>query len=382
MIIQSKKSANMSVNLILICRKCIFLFALLLIQQICWGQQGFKPVHQWLKNNLYEMGGRAVLVIYKDGQIIYQQVENKLHRRQRIANRIINKKLNAQNTEIEDFSLQSKQPIASCSKWLSAALVMTFVDEGKLSLEDSVGKYLPYMTSFGKGGIKIWHCLAHLTGIKTGSLKETIKLTSTASSMDDAIKSFAALPFEGTPGKTFHYSNAGLQIAAAVIEKISGKDFKTLFQERIAKPCAMNQTDFGTAKIPLPAGGANSTPEDYMHFLSMLLNKGIYNGKQVLSEQAINVMQLNRISADAKIINTPEEAGNFTYGSGLWVMDGKTYLEKSNEVSSPGLFGSFPWINNHLNYAGFLFTFNLKTKGRHERYVELMQIVNHAIQQK
>ncbi|MFZ4058853.1 MAG: hypothetical protein ACOYKE_11990, partial [Ferruginibacter sp.] len=114
----------------------------------------------------------------------------------------------------------------------------------------------------------------------------------------------------------------------------------------------------------------------------MILNKGKFNGKQVLSEQAVNAMQLNRISADTKIMGTPEEAGNFTYGSGLWVMDGKAYLEKSNEVSSPGLFGSFPWINNQLNYAGFLFTFNLKTKGRHERYVELMQLVNHAIQQK
>ncbi|MFZ4058657.1 MAG: serine hydrolase domain-containing protein, partial [Ferruginibacter sp.] len=276
----------MSVNLILICRKCTFLIALLLIQQICLGQQAFEPVKQWLKNNLDEMGGRAVLLIYKDGKILYQQVENDLSRRQRMVNRIISKKLKSQNTETEDFSLQSKQPIASCSKWLSAALVMTFVDEGKLSLEDSVGKYLPYMTSYGKGGIKIWHCLAHLTGIKTGSLKESIKITSTASSMDDAIKAFAALPFEGKPGKTFHYSNTGLQITAAVIEKISGKDFRTLFQERIALPCEMNQTDFGTGNIPLPAGGARSTPEDYIHFLSMILNKGKFNGKQVLSEQA------------------------------------------------------------------------------------------------
>ena len=50
----------------------------------------------------------------------------------------------------QDFTATSRERIVSCSKWLSAALVMTFVDEGKLSLEDTVGKYLPIMTLMEK----------------------------------------------------------------------------------------------------------------------------------------------------------------------------------------------------------------------------------------
>ena len=77
--------------------------------------------------------------------------------------------------------------------------------------------------------------------------------------MDEAMEKIASEQLEGEPGKTFHYSNVGLQIAGAVIEKISGKSFETLFAERIAKPCDMKNTDFGKGAVALPAGGAFST---------------------------------------------------------------------------------------------------------------------------
>ena len=62
--------------------------------------------------------------------------------------------------------------IASSSKWYSAALVMTFVDEGKLRLTDTVGTWLPVLSTHGKGRITIGECFSHLTGIKEPPLKE------------------------------------------------------------------------------------------------------------------------------------------------------------------------------------------------------------------
>ena len=50
----------------------------------------------------------------------------------------------------------------------------------------------------------------------------------------------------------------------------------------------MKNTDFGNRKIPLAAGGAFSTPEDYIHFLQMILQNGMYNGKQVLSKESVD----------------------------------------------------------------------------------------------
>ncbi len=138
----------------------------------------------------------------------------------------------------------------------------------------------------------------------------------------------------------------------------------------------MINTDFGNAKIPLAAGGAFSTPEDYIHFLQMILQNGFYNGKQILSHHSVVVMQKN-YTKGARVAFTPAEAGDWGYGLGEWVMDDAT--ERSDAVTSPGLFGSFPWVDNKTQYAGFLMVFNLKQKGRKESYLQLKKIIDDAI---
>jgi len=335
------------------------------------GQYNFTKVDNWLNDHAPEMGGRVVLVVYKNGRVVYNHAVNDMNMRQKFVARMVARK-QGKKADLDDYKSTSKVAIASCSKWLSAALVMTFVDEGKLKLSDTVGKYLPVLSRHGKGGITIGQCLSHQTGIKTPPLKESLEDMRQDNSMDDAIADIAALPMEGTPGKVFHYSNAGLQIAGAIIEKISGKNFETLFAERIARPLNMQHTDFGNAKVALPAGGAYSTPEDYLNFLTMIMNRGIFNGKRILSENSIAQMQENRITADVKIAYSPAEAGGLGYGYGEWVFDAHT-------VSSPGLFGSFPWIDKDKKYAAFMMTFYIKSDGRQQRYRELKQLVDEAV---
>jgi len=195
--------------------------------------------------------------------------------------------------------------------------------------------------------------------------------------MNEVIEKIAEQPMEGEPGKVFHYSSIGLQIAAGVIEKISGKDFKTLFSERIAKLCGMINTDFGNGKVALAAGGAFSTPEDYIHFLQMILQDGTYNGKQVLSKESVIAMQQN-YTKNARVAYSPEQAGNRGYGLGEWIMEDAK--KRADAITSPGLFGSFPWIDNKRKYAGFLFVVNLKQKGSEKNYIELKKIVDKKIE--
>jgi len=362
------------------CRKYSITLALLLLLQVCNAQADFTKADNWLKDNLNELGGRAVLVIFKDGKMVYNKAVNEMSRRQKMIGKFIARRQGKDADQVlQDFTSATKERIASCSKWLSAALVMTFVDEGKLGLEDTIGKYLPVMSKNGKGGIKIWQCLSHLTGINSGTLKESINTMKNVQSMDEAIELIAKEPMEGEPGKTFHYSNTGLQIAGAVIEKIGGKSFEELFAGRIAKPCGMVNSDFGHGKVPLPAGSGWSTAEDYLKFVTMILNEGSINGRQVLSRNSVIEMQKNRVAKDAKIAYSPAEAGNWGYGFGEWVMDNAIAGTRSNAVTSPGLFGSFPWVDNKLHYAGFLFTFNINSKGRNERYRELKKIIDEAI---
>ncbi|MEP6465904.1 MAG: serine hydrolase domain-containing protein, partial [Parafilimonas sp.] len=326
----------------------------------CKAQYDFSKVDDWLNNNTAKMGGRSVLMIYKDGKIIYTKSVNDLNMQQKFAINTIAKR-QGQQPDFNDYIPTTRLPIASCSKWYSAALIMTFVDEGKLNLSDTVGKFLPVLSQHGKGNITISECLSHLTGIDAPSVKESWAEMKDMSSMDEAIEKIAEMPMEGKPGTVFHYSNAGLQIAGAVIEKISGKNFETLFAERIAQPLNMKNTDFGKRNFAVPAGSAYSTPDDYMHFLEMILGKGEYNGKRVLSEKSIAEMQINRIDKNIKIGYSPEEARDFGYGYGEWIMETSALNNLTTAVTSPGLFGSFPLVDNQNQYCAFLMSMYIKT---------------------
>lgn len=352
----------------------LFLFFIPVFSQ----SRDFSSLDAWLKENTAEMGGRSVLMIWQEGKVIYSHAVNDMSPRQKIAANLLARR-QGKTANTADFTTSVRQPIASCSKWLSAALVMTFVDEGKLRLTDSVGKFLPELSRHGKGNITIEQCLSHTTGIKAPSLKESLEEMRTIASMEEAIGEIAALPMEGQPGKVFHYSNVGLQIAAAVIEAISGNDFETLFAERIARPLDMKNTDFGKGNVPLPAGGALSTPQDYLNFLVMILNKGVYNGKRILSENSLAAMQTDRITTDVKIAYSPGEAGDAGYGLGEWVLDEAAIGNLSKTVSSPGLFGSFPWVDNEKQYCAFLMTYYVKPEGRNERYKELKGLVDRIV---
>lgn len=356
-------------------KKALLLSAFVFLSLIGFSQD-FSKVDAWLSANAAEMGGRVYLVIFKDGKTVYSKGVNEMSRRQKFISRAMARR-NGKEASTEDFTSKTRQPIASCSKWLSAALVMTFVDEGKLKLTDTVGKFLPVLSANGKGQITIAQCLSHTTGIRAADLRESLKEMKEIGSMEEAVDKIASLPMEGEPGKVFRYSNAGLQIAGAVIEKISGKSFETLFAERIAKPLQMKQTDFGKGKVALPAGGAHSTPDDYMNFLTMILNKGVYKGKRILSENSIKEMQINRITPGVRVAYTPAEAGEAGYGFGEWVPKSSAGFAKY--VSSPGLFGSFPLVENENNYAVFMMTYYLRSEGRGERYKELQKLVDEAL---
>ncbi|MDR3695332.1 serine hydrolase domain-containing protein [Mucilaginibacter sp.] len=342
---------------------------------LSWGRANAQfegaEIDSWLSENTAEMGGRSILLVWQNGHIVYSHAVNDMSGRQKFMDKIIARR-QGKPADLDDFTPTSRIAVASCSKWFSAALVMTFVDEGKLKLSDTVGKYLPVLTRHGKGNITISECLSHLTGIKAPDLKESIRDMKEVNSMNEAVAQIADMPMEGKPGKVFRYSNVGLQIAGAVLEKITGKSFETLFAERIAWPLQMKNSDFGKGKVAMPAGGAYSTPEDYLNFLVMILKKGVFNNKRILSENSVAQMQVNRCTPDIKIAYSPAEAGTFGYGYGEWIMEGKA-------VTSPGLFGSFPWVNNDKKYAAFMMTYYLKSTGRHDRYVELKGLVDEAV---
>jgi CubicO group peptidase (beta-lactamase class C family) len=367
----------MSHQPIFLCRQRMFCMLFLLFFQVANAQKDFSKVDDWLNNHKKDLGGRAVLMVFANNQIVYEQTLNDMSRKQKLVAKIVARKTGQSKADMtKDFDADSRQRIASCSKWLTAALCMSFVDEGKLKTTDSIGQYLPVMTAHGKGKILVSDCLAHLTGIEQAKGKESFEIFQQVNNMDEAMLALAKQPMEGEPGKTFHYGNAGLQIIGAICEKIGGDNFENLFAKRIAQPLQMTNTDFGKKAVPLAAGGAFSTPKDYMNFLIMILNRGLFNGKRILSEKSIADMQQNR-TANTTIVYTPAQAVDFSYGFGEWIQE--TDKGMATVVSSPGLFGSLPVVDYKNGYAFFLFVFNLKAKERKEDYSELKKLLDEAL---
>ncbi|MBS1932393.1 MAG: beta-lactamase family protein [Bacteroidetes bacterium] len=337
-------------------KKFVVYFSLLLLTvTYSFAQYDFSEASSYLKEHRGDLGGNVAALIWKDGKIIYQE-------------------------QIGNMDTNKITPIASCSKWLTAALAMTFVDEGKISLEDSIGKFLPLFSQYGKGHIKIKHCLSHTTGIESEPLNLfTILHENSYSSLETQVDDIARKKkLIATPGTEFRYSNIGLSIVARILEVISNKSFEELFQERIAIPLGMTNTSFGKGKLVSPSGGARSTADDYMHFLVMILNNGNYDGKQIISETSIQKMQEAQTILTA-IKYAPKGAEGFNYALGEWVQEADKN-GKSIVLTSPGFFGTWPYVDNCRKYAALFFVkkffISEKTKAI---YLQLKKIIDNQI---
>lgn len=336
------------------CMKVRLVLLYMLFFQFSEAQYNFSEVDQKLEAAKKELEGNVVALIYKDGKIIYQKA-------------------------IGDFNAKTQAPIASCSKWLTAALVMSFVDEGRLSLDDKVSKFLPIFTKYGKGYITIRHCLSHLTGIES----EPIRLLSLLGrkkfrTLEEEVDDFASKKeIVSNPGLEFRYSNIGLNIAGRVLEVMTRRGFEQLMQERITRPLMMRNTNFASFSAINPSGGGVSTANDYMNFLSMILNKGMFNGKKILSEKAIADMQTTQTTAPM-IKYAPKAATGYNYGFGEWILQ-TDENGKATVVASPGLFGTWPMIDNCRSYACIFFTKGSLGEEKKDIYLDIKKSIDAVI---
>ena len=170
-------------------------------------------------------------------------------------------------------------PIASASKWLTAATLMTFVDEGRLSLDDPVSEHLPGFDG-GKEDVTVRQLLSHTTGLPSAGCEGDPTTT-----LRRCVASIAASADPSTvPGTAFRYSGVGFAVAGRIIERLNGSAFQEAFAERIGRPLGMTHTRFdGTRKPhsrnPSPAASATSTVDDYTRFLQMLASGGTVDGR-------------------------------------------------------------------------------------------------------
>jgi CubicO group peptidase (beta-lactamase class C family) len=343
----------MSYKLSSSCRKCSLLLGFMLLCLISFSQYDFSSLDKKLKESQKELGKNIVALISKDGKIIYKR-------------------------ETEEFKINSQEPIQTSCQWLTTALVMTFVDQNKLSLDDKVSKWLPVFTKYGKSYITIRNCLTHTTGIQSSQGMKIFEKSKFAS-LDEEVNDFASKhEIQNNPGIEFRFSNIGADIAARVLEVITKKQFEQLMNERILRPLSMKNTSFFSDRAVNPSGGAISTAQDYMNFLIMILNKGVFKDKMILSEKAIEEME--KVQTNLTQINyASKSVEGFTYALGAWVQS----MDDNNngiELIAPSFTGIWPLIDRVKGYAFILFTKSSSGEQKKNFYVSIKQIIDNTIE--
>jgi CubicO group peptidase (beta-lactamase class C family) len=253
--------------------------------------------------------------------------------------------------------------IASQSKPITGTALMMLVDEGKIGVEDSVETYLPEFKNLWvvaeqddtqmrlkrpDSRITIRHILSHTSGMPFASAIEQPTLDGLT--LRVAALSYAMTPLQSEPGSRYQYSNAGINTAGRIMEMVSGMSYEAFLQERLFTPLGMKDTTFWPNKEqitrlatsykpnadktdmeempiaqltyplddpgrqPMPAGGLFSTAQDIERFCRMILNGGVFEGKRVLSEEAIREMTRKQTG----------EAVPESYGLG-WATDGSSF---------------------------------------------------------
>lgn len=302
-----------------------------------------------------QYGGNLAILAIKDNKIAYQKVVG------------------------EDFTINSQEKVGAVSAWFTAALVMNFVDQGKIKLDDPVGKYLPIFNKYAKRYLTIRHCLTHTTGLEAekGGVQKIFQKTK-FETLEEQVNSFASgREILNNPGKEIYFSNIGLNIVGRVLEVVGRKSFDRLVMEKIFRPLAMKKSTFSSETIPNPSAGALTTAADLAKFMDMLLNKGTLNGKTVLTEQSVNTL-LSIQMADAGRKFLPAAATGSGIALGSWA--GETNPDGQPVILfNPGLFGSWALLHLDRKYAFVVVTKPTSKEDKPNLYLELLDIFNQKL---
>lgn len=328
----------MSYKLKLICLYFILLSFFLLFIQVSYAQDKFSGVEEMIKKNQKALGKDVVALVWRDGKVVYRYETG------------------------PEFNGKTQVAIGASGQWLTAALAMALLDEKKIALDDKAAKYIPILGKYMKGYITLKHGLTHTTGLeaeKTGVGKIVPKAR--FESLEEQMEYFASKrEIVTNPQTEFYYSHVGMNIAGRMLEVVTKKTFDRIIAEKITRPLKMRGTTFFNYNNMFidPSTGVQSTANDYINFLGMLLNKGVFEGKQIVSEQAVEEM-LKAQFAELPVKYTPKGTEGTHYGFGAWLLE-EDSSGNGVVVASPSFTGTWPYIDRKRNYAAILVAKNSK----------------------
>jgi CubicO group peptidase (beta-lactamase class C family) len=219
-------------------------------------------------------------------------------------NRVIYKK--AVNT-----TFKKRYGVASFTKTFTALAVLQLADQGFLSLDDPVARFIPTnieSSDLSTQNITIRHLLTHTAGFsKTGGTTHQID------------REHLYIPNQIHPaGYHFRYSNQGYNLISRIITRVTGLSLGDYITANILIPLEMY--DSVADSTIHGAGGMQCTAEDLGNYITMLLNKGRYKNRQIISEKSFN--EIFRESVGIPPVRNKEFRG---IAWRVWTVNGQPY---------------------------------------------------------
>lgn len=271
--------------------------------------------------------------------------------------------------------------VYSMTKPITSVAVMMLVEEGKLSLDDRVEKYIPGFKGLKvyKGGtverpeledaarpITVKHLLTHTSGLVYGWGNDNVSAMYRkadplgAPSLKEFIERLVKLPLAFHPGERYEYSMS-IDVLGYLVEVVSGEPFDQFVEKRITGPLKMTDTHFKlpeakrarlakiysrregklveqrglqTGGVPYGGMGLYSTIGDYARFAQMLVNSGQLDGVRLLGRKTVDLMMMNHLGGLSRPTIGGDDANGFGLGGAV-----RIDVARSGRPVSEGLFG-------------------------------------------
>jgi CubicO group peptidase (beta-lactamase class C family) len=169
----------------------------------------------------------ATIIVVKDGQTVFRKAYGM-----------------ADVARHEPLTPDTALRIGSITKQFTSTAILMLAEEGKLSLDDELTKFLPDYPTQGRK-ITIEHLLTHTSGIASFTNKPDYVANMTRDvTVGQMIDTFKNDPLEFDAGSRWRYNNSGYFLLGAIIEKVSGQTYASFLQQRIFTPLGMTHTAY------------------------------------------------------------------------------------------------------------------------------------------
>ena len=228
-----------------------------------------------------------------------------------------------------EVSVDDTFHIASITKTFTALAIRRLRDEGSLSLDDPLSRYLP---DFPRGrDITIRHLLLHQSGVADyWSRPDVEQRMQHGLSLSELVTWLGESPLEFEPGARSAYSNSGYALLAAVVQRVGGREFHQSLAGRVVEPAGLVRTDrfdgSASAVGMQPWWGADLRRPSPPYDPSILIGAGS------LQSTAVDLLQWGRYNLGAGVF--VEQEGEYPYGWGVREADGHAWVEQSGR--NPG----------------------------------------------